>query len=80
MSTGTDEHGLKIQQKAKENNIDILKFCDDNSQKFKDLFNKANIKYDDFIRTTESRHKKFAQDFWEKLEKKNEINKSKKLN
>ena len=49
LSTGTDEHGLKIQQKAKENKMEIKSFCDKNSNKFKELFDLVNIKYDDYI-------------------------------
>lgn len=69
LSTGTDEHGLKVQQKAKENNLDVLEFCNQNSKKFRELFDKAKINYDDYIRTTEDRHKKFARNIWNKLQK-----------
>lgn len=79
LSTGTDEHGLKIQQKAKENNKETLEFCNENSQKFRDLFLLAKINFDDFIRTTEERHKKFAKNFWLELDKGNKIKKSKKI-
>ena len=70
LSTGTDEHGLKVQQKAKENKIDVKLFCDKNSQKFKELFDKANIKYDDYIRTTEDRHIDEVHKFWNKMNSK----------
>jgi len=73
LSTGTDEHGLKVQQKAKENNIQTIEFCDINSNKFRELFDKAKINYDDYIRTTEERHKNYAKSFWDHLHKENQI-------
>lgn len=73
LSTGTDEHGLKIQQKAQENNIDTKLFCDINSNKFRELFDLSKINYDDYIRTTDERHKNFAKSFWELLDKENKI-------
>ena len=76
LATGTDEHGLKVQQKSKENNIDTQKFCDMNSNKFRELFDKAKINYDDYIRTTEERHKNYAKSFWNDLEKKDKIKSS----
>lgn len=77
LSTGTDEHGLKVQQKAKENSINTQQFCDMNSSKFRELFDKAKINYDDFIRTTEERHINYAKTFWNELEKNNKIKQSK---
>ncbi|XP_067670551.1 methionine--tRNA ligase, mitochondrial-like [Haliotis asinina] len=67
-STGTDEHGLKIQQAAARSQRSLPDYCDDVSQQFKVLFESANIQYDDFIRTTEDRHKRAVQRFWECLE------------
>ncbi|KAJ3117660.1 methionyl-tRNA synthetase [Physocladia obscura] len=55
-STGTDEHGLKIQEAAKKANADPKDFCDKISEKFKILFDSANISYTRFIRTTDSDH------------------------
>ena len=71
--TGTDEHGQKIERAAKQNNQDPLKFCDNISKTFKDLTKILNLSNDDFIRTTESRHKKSASNIWKLLEKKDEI-------
>jgi methionyl-tRNA synthetase len=75
LSTGTDEHGLKIQQKAKENNTDVKTFCDKNSAKFKALFDLAGIKYDDYIRTTEERHKEEVHKIWKILENDKKVEK-----
>ena len=71
--TGTDEHGQKIERAAKEKNKDPLIFCDEISKTFKDLTITLNLSNDDFIRTTETRHKKSATKIWDILEKKGEI-------
>ncbi len=71
--TGTDEHGQKIERAAKQINQQPLEFCDNISKTFKDLTKILNLSNDDFIRTTESRHKKSATNIWKLLEEKNEI-------
>ena len=71
--TGTDEHGQKIERAAKQNNQEPLEFCDNISKTFKDLTKILNLSNNDFIRTTESRHKKSATNIWKLLEEKNEI-------
>jgi methionyl-tRNA synthetase len=63
-NTGTDEHGLKIYQKAQEAGLPVQEFCDLYSAKFRPLKEKLNLSYDKFIRTTDSEHKKAAQEFW----------------
>jgi len=55
--TGTDEHGLKIQNAAEKNNQKPKDFCDNISKIFKDLSKSLNLSNDDFIRTTEDRHR-----------------------
>ncbi|KAI8909086.1 tRNA synthetases class I (M)-domain-containing protein, partial [Gorgonomyces haynaldii] len=65
-STGTDEHGLKIQQSAQG---DIKKFCDRNSHQFQALFDRASVKYDRFIRTTDKQHIANVQDFYMRIKK-----------
>lgn len=67
--TGTDEHGQKVAQSAEKQNINPQDFCDSVSAIFKNLANKCNVNYSDFIRTTEDRHKTFVQKIWQKLEK-----------
>ncbi|XP_063046901.1 methionine--tRNA ligase, mitochondrial [Engraulis encrasicolus] len=69
-ATGTDEHGLKIQQAAESVQKHPLAFCSEVSEKFKHLFTKSNISYTDFIRTTESRHRSAVEHFWTVLLKK----------
>jgi methionyl-tRNA synthetase len=59
--TGTDEHGQKILEKAKENNINVKKFVDEKTKEFKILKEKLNLDTDYFIRTTDENHKKVVQ-------------------
>ncbi len=59
--TGTDEHGLKIQQKAKAEGIPEINYLDGMAKDIKDLWQLMDISYDDFIRTTEERHEKAVQ-------------------
>jgi methionyl-tRNA synthetase len=58
---GTDEHGLKIQKKAEESGKDPQQFVDEISAGFKQLWDKLDIKYDNFIRTTDPKHKRAVQ-------------------
>ncbi len=71
--TGTDEHGQKIERASIEQKKNPLEFCDEISKTFKDLTKILNLSNDDFIRTTETRHKKSATNIWKILEKKGEI-------
>src|SRR4030042_1879074 len=59
--TGTDEHGLKIQHKAEEAGMEPQKFVNEISGEFKNTWDKLNIKYDNFIRTTDPKHKEAVQ-------------------
>ncbi len=71
--TGTDEHGQKIQRAAEKKGMKPKAFCDEISKTFFDLSKTLNLSNDDFIRTTEERHKKSVENLWNILEKKNEI-------
>ncbi len=71
--TGTDEHGLKIQREAEKNKKDTKVFCEELSEKFKDLTKILNLSNTDFIRTTEKRHYKSVEDLWNKLVKSGDI-------
>ncbi|KAI9369928.1 putative methionyl-tRNA synthetase [Aspergillus egyptiacus] len=66
--TGTDEHGMKIQQAAIAAGMDTQALCDRNCKTFKDLARAANMDYNYFIRTTEPAHKEAVQYFWEMLQ------------
>ncbi len=65
--TGTDEHGIKVKQAAEKAGMDPQSFTDQVSQSFRDLIQAMNYSNDDFIRTTEDRHKKACQKLWKKL-------------
>ncbi|MEH7335676.1 methionine--tRNA ligase [Neobacillus drentensis] len=65
--TGTDEHGQKIQRKAEEAGITPQQYVDGMVDEIKVLWNKLDISYDDFIRTTEERHKQIVQKIFARL-------------
>lgn len=65
-NTGTDEHGVKIFEKAEENKKTPQEYVDEMSKSFRDLKEILNLSYDNFIRTTDSHHIKAAQKFWQK--------------
>lgn len=65
--TGTDEHGLKIQKAAEIASISPIDLCNKNSIIFRELTKKLNLSNDDFIRTTETRHKNGASHLWKLL-------------
>ena len=65
--TGTDEHGQKIQQKAEEQGISPQEYVDGMIRDIKILWKKLDISYDDFIRTTEDRHKSVVEKIFKQL-------------
>lgn len=65
--TGTDEHGLKIEQKAKEAGVTPKEYVDNVVLKFKKLWSYMNIDYDRYIRTTDEYHIKTVQSVFKKL-------------
>jgi len=65
--TGLDEHGQKVQQAAEDRGIEPQQHCDEMAPRFIDLWEKLHISYDDFIRTTENRHKIIVQMFLQKV-------------
>jgi len=65
--TGTDEHGEKIQKKAREMGLEPIIYLDNMISDIKKLWNVMEISYDDFIRTTESRHEERVQKIFQKL-------------
>ena len=71
--TGVDEHGQKVQASAKKRGIPPQQFVDEVSAEFRALLPKLNISNDDFIRTTEPRHKKVVRDVLQQLFDKGEI-------
>ncbi|MEM6902930.1 MAG: methionine--tRNA ligase, partial [Pseudomonadota bacterium] len=65
--TGTDEHGQKVQKSAEAAGMAPQAFTDKVSQNFRDLTGLLNFSNDDFIRTTEVRHREACQALWKKL-------------
>ena len=66
-SAGLDEHGSKIEEKAKKENKDPQKFTDEIAQSYLSAWKSLGIEYSDFIRTTSLKHKNGVLDFVKKL-------------
>jgi methionyl-tRNA synthetase len=71
--TGTDEHGQKIEKRAKEAGVSPIEFVDKIVAGIKELWGKLEISYDDFIRTTEERHKTVVQKIFQRLLEQDDI-------
>ncbi len=71
--TGTDEHGEKVLEAAKRSDRGVKVFVDELSAVFRNAWDALNISYDDFIRTTEERHKKVVNDFVLAADKRGDI-------
>lgn len=71
--TGMDEHGQKNEQTALKLGQTTQELVDRVSGQFQALYDKLGITYDDFIRTTEDRHKSRAQELWRSMEKNGDI-------
>ena len=71
--TGLDEHGQKVQQAAAERNVDPQRHCDEMAPRFIELWKELHISNDDFIRTTEIRHKQVVQEFLQQVFDKGDI-------
>ena len=66
--TGTDEHGQKVEKSASAAGVPPQGFVDEVSEHFRDMVDVLDLTNDDFIRTTEGRHKRAAQAIWKQLE------------
>ena len=71
--TGTDEHGLKMQQSADKEGITAKELADRNSAAFQQMSRDLNISHDRFIRTTDKDHYAAAQAIWKRMEEKGDI-------
>ena len=67
--TGTDEHGVHVERSATAANTPPQKWVDQVSAEFRKLFDRLGITYDDFIRTTDDRHKRGAQEIFRRMQK-----------
>ncbi len=75
-NTGTDEHGLKIYRNAEESNVNVQSFVNNHSEKFRELVELLGLDKDvHFIRTTDERHIKAAQEFWRRCKSNGDIEK-----
>ncbi len=74
--TGTDEHGQKVQEAAAASGKDPQQHCDDYVVRFKEMWEKLEITHDDFIRTTEERHRRIVRSILDHLYKQGEIYKA----
>ena len=66
--TGTDEHGLKMVQTARDKGVDVRDLCKEMSDQFQAMCDRLNISYDRFQRTTEPAHHTASQALWKALE------------
>ena len=66
--TGTDEHGQKVEKSAAKAGLDPQSFCDRVAQRFRELAEVMNFSNDQFIRTTENRHKLSVQELWRRID------------
>jgi methionyl-tRNA synthetase len=71
--TGTDEHGLKIQRVAHERGIAPQVFADEVAASFREAWPRLGCAPDDFIRTSEPRHKRGVQEIWKKIDANGDI-------
>ncbi|EAT44749.1 AAEL003913-PA [Aedes aegypti] len=67
-STGTDEHGTKIQQAAASHSVPVDTYCQQISDRYRSLFRNFNISHTRYIRTTDPDHTEAVQCFWNALE------------
>lgn len=74
--TGTDEHGLKVEQKAEANGVTPKQFVDGVVDTIKGLWKQLNISYDKFIRTTDSHHERAVQKIFKNFYEQGDIYKS----
>ncbi|KAK5020792.1 methionyl-tRNA synthetase-like protein [Cryomyces antarcticus] len=77
LCTGTDEHGMKIQQASAKAGSEPKPFCDKGAEVFKSLAARAQVKYDHFVRTTDPAHKEAVQYAWYLLKERGYIYTSK---
>ncbi|HIC37609.1 MAG TPA: methionine--tRNA ligase, partial [Candidatus Marinimicrobia bacterium] len=71
--TGLDEHGQKVQQAAEKRGVEAQQHCDEMAPRFTNLWEQLHISHDDFIRTTEERHKKVVRDILQVVMNKGDI-------
>ncbi|MGI9423465.1 MAG: methionine--tRNA ligase [Hyphomicrobiaceae bacterium] len=71
--TGTDEHGLKMQQTAVQAGVPVRELADRNAARFRDMVVTLNLSNDDFIRTSEPRHYRSSEEIWRRMREAGDI-------
>lgn len=71
--TGTDEHGEKIEQKAREAGVTPQEFVDEKAAEIKRIWDIMNTSYDKFVRTTDKNHERVVKDIFNKMYEKGDI-------
>jgi methionyl-tRNA synthetase len=71
--TGTDEHGQHVERAAQAKGLPPLSFADQVVERFRSLWTRLGISYDDFIRTTEDRHRRGVERLFQKIWSKGDI-------
>lgn len=71
--TGTDEHGLKMAQAARERGVEPARFAEEMSATFEEMDRKLDISFDRFIRTTEPAHHEASQAIWQAMAERGDI-------
>ena len=75
--TGTDEHGIKIEQKAKEKGVTPKEYVDEVAGIIKDIWDLMNTSYDKFVRTTDERHEEVVKHMFKAMYDNGDIYKDK---
>ena len=71
--TGTDEHGMKIQQTGAKEGLTPHELLERNVPRFQAMVERMECSNDDFIRTTEERHHRSSEEIWRRMEKNGDI-------
>ena len=71
--TGTDEHGIKIEEKAREAGLEPQQYVDNIAGQIKDIWDLMNTSYDRFVRTTDKKHEEVVQHIFKKMYEKGDI-------
>ncbi|MDE2492087.1 MAG: methionine--tRNA ligase [Elusimicrobia bacterium] len=71
--TGTDEHGQKIEEAAKAAGKTPQEFCDEISARFRALWSRLDVRFDDYIRTTETRHEDRVRELFLRLKERGDV-------
>ena len=67
LQAGTDEHGGKIYQKAKDLDVPVEEYVKENAERFQSFIRQLGVEYTDYVRTTDPDHERRCQEIWNKL-------------